>query len=58
MKVIVTNKHGDPVYRLGIEFPPHDDKEIELDNPQHLRILNACRHLEAVEVKPKTKKAK
>lgn len=56
MKVKVQNHSGDPIYRLGIEFPPHDQKEIELEKPHHLRILNACRHLEAVEIKPKAKK--
>lgn len=57
MKVIVTNNHGDPVYRLGIEFPPHDKKEINLDNPDHLRLLNACRAL-TTEIKPAAKKEK
>lgn len=53
MKVIVTNNHGDSIYRLGIEFPPHDEKEITIDGPDHLRILNACRFLS---VKEATKK--
>ena len=58
MKVIVRNFSGDTIHRLGIEFPPHDEKEIEIESPHHLRILNACRHLEAVEIKPKAKKKK
>lgn len=56
MKVVVTNNHGETIFRLGIEFLPHDQKEIEIESPHHLRILNACRHLEAVEIKPKAKK--
>jgi hypothetical protein len=53
MKVLVTNHHGDPIYRLGIEFPPHDEKEITIDDPNHLRILEYCRFLS---VKKATKK--
>jgi hypothetical protein len=53
MKVIVTNNHGDPIHRLGIEFLPHDEKEITVDDPNHRRILDACRFLS---VKEATKK--
>ena len=54
MKVIVRNFPAKPSLGWGLNFLLTMKKEIE--SPHHLRILNACRHLEAVEIKPKAKK--
>lgn len=56
-KVQVTNTADRVVERLGHYFQPQQEVEIELQHPNHLALLSACRYLQVTEVdKPKKQK--
>ena len=57
-KVQVTNIADRVVERLGHYFQPQQEVEIELQHPNHLALLSACRYLDVLEVKTKTKQKK
>jgi hypothetical protein len=59
-KVQVTNVADRVVERLGHYFQPKQEVEIELQHPNHLALLAACRYLQVEKIdKPApTKKQK
>lgn len=57
-KVQVTNTADRVVERLGHYFQPKQEVDIELQHPNHLALLSACRYLDVLEVKTKTKQKK
>jgi hypothetical protein len=58
-KVKVINTADRVVERLGHYFQPKQELEIELQHPNHLALLFACRYLQVEEVnKPKKKQKK
>lgn len=57
-KVQVINQGDRVVERLGHYFQPKQEVEIELQHPNHLALLSACRYLQVEEVENHKKKQK